>query len=169
MRALKFSLSPLRMPFRHARARLPDSMIGHVARFYTPVSWSAGSAETGVFHATSVKLASFDFLFFGRITLIVPPFSAATCKLTRPEILLDNHGFSIVRALSLLCAYRDRAAEISPESLDLLANLRLSWERFQGTENVRPARDCTGARASRSSCRKSRRPKPTCSIRPELE
>jgi hypothetical protein len=45
-------------------------MIGHVARFYTSVSWSAGSAGTGVFHATSVKLASLDFLFFGRITLI---------------------------------------------------------------------------------------------------
>ena len=45
-------------------------MIGHVARFYTSVSSSAGSAGTGVFHATSVKLASFDFLFFGRITLI---------------------------------------------------------------------------------------------------
>ena len=37
---------------------------------YTSVSWSAGSAGTGFFHATSVKLASFDFLFFGRITLI---------------------------------------------------------------------------------------------------
>src|ERR1700722_9035444 len=33
-RALKFSLSPLRMPFRHARARLPDciSIIGQIRR-----------------------------------------------------------------------------------------------------------------------------------------
>jgi hypothetical protein len=45
-------------------------IIGHVARFYTSVSSSTGSAGTSVFHATSVKLASFDFLFFGRITLI---------------------------------------------------------------------------------------------------
>jgi hypothetical protein len=45
-------------------------MIGHVARFYTSVSRSACSTRTGVFHATSVKLASFDFLFLGRITLI---------------------------------------------------------------------------------------------------
>src|SRR6266849_4257915 len=37
-------------------------MIGHVTRFYISVSWSAGSAGTGVLHATSVKLASFDFL-----------------------------------------------------------------------------------------------------------
>ena len=42
-RALKFSLSPLRMPFRHARARLPDclSIIGQDCPDDTPVSWSA--------------------------------------------------------------------------------------------------------------------------------
>jgi hypothetical protein len=42
------SLSPLRMPFRHARARLSyfsSLMIGHVARFYTSVSSSGRCAE----------------------------------------------------------------------------------------------------------------------------
>jgi len=50
-------------------------MIGHVSQFYTCVSWSAGSAGTGILHATSVTLPSFDLLFFGRITLIATALS----------------------------------------------------------------------------------------------
>jgi hypothetical protein len=50
-------------------------MIGHVPQFYTSVSWLAGSAGNGVLHATSVTLTSFDFLFFGRITLIATALS----------------------------------------------------------------------------------------------
>jgi len=66
-------------------------MIGHVPQFYTSVSWSAGSAGTVVLHATSVTLTSFDFLFFGRITLIATALS---------EVLrCDAYYFSIFSTL----------------------------------------------------------------------
>jgi hypothetical protein len=71
-------------------------MIGHVAQFYTSVSCQPVLLETGVFHATSVKLTSFDFFFFGRITLIATASSevfSSAFYLTAPSG--QNAAFSL--------------------------------------------------------------------------
>jgi hypothetical protein len=63
-RALKFSLSPLRMPFRHARTRLTNclSMMGRIAGKIRPFL-VRGSDGTSGFHATSIQ-PSFGCRFF---------------------------------------------------------------------------------------------------------